>query len=485
MRELSSGDKIFLLHKSRVKPSEAIGFVFTKTERVLNILKRTREEEPVVLKPPVSPNIQPQSVKYSKFHEDLGEEMKCIICLDLVHQCVTVLSCLHNFCGGCLSEWLKNSEICPYCREEIKEIKKNPTISNIVEKFLETHPEKKRTKSEYEDLDKKNQLKTDRILKKNREEDRTHFPTRLSSLRQMMTSIFNPFEILPVMNSNMSLYNGFTNIFQPSTMPSFASLRPNLEFSSFSNRSFNINPPTFVPQRVPERSASLYEDTIPVNIQRVRRHYHSFHEYVEHYRQVHREEWASDKDSLDTNDFERIHGEIQDFGISFSREDHSVSNESDEPIEVSSSIEEIERPSRPTRARVSSTERSDSSGEPDVLNQGFSGRRSSEPNSVEMVNNIARNIGYHDDDDEVDDEVGDVEEDEEEKCIEDRVLSLLRDEEPEKDSWVDRSPSVEEEEEPLGREDEFAFEGSRFVERNSPELRMNRFWEAGSNYSEF
>lgn len=71
--------------------------------------------------------------------------MSCGICLDYIYKCVTTLDCLHNFCSGCLSEWLKKNKDCPHCREKIIAVKKNPLVNNLVEKFLDINPDKKRS----------------------------------------------------------------------------------------------------------------------------------------------------------------------------------------------------------------------------------------------------------------------------------------------------------------------------------------------------
>ncbi|KAL8524537.1 hypothetical protein ACS0TY_014211 [Phlomoides rotata] len=39
------------------------------------------------------------------------EHAKCSICLNVWHDVVTVAPCLHNFCNGCFSEWLKRCQI--------------------------------------------------------------------------------------------------------------------------------------------------------------------------------------------------------------------------------------------------------------------------------------------------------------------------------------------------------------------------------------
>ncbi|KAF3576355.1 hypothetical protein DY000_02029280 [Brassica cretica] len=50
------------------------------------------------------------------------DHAKCSICLNVWHDVVTAAPCLHNFCNGCFSEWMRRSEarhqhvMCPLCR---------------------------------------------------------------------------------------------------------------------------------------------------------------------------------------------------------------------------------------------------------------------------------------------------------------------------------------------------------------------------------
>ena len=37
--------------------------------------------------------------------------MTCTICQEILHQCVCVLPCMHNFCAGCYSDWQKRSNL--------------------------------------------------------------------------------------------------------------------------------------------------------------------------------------------------------------------------------------------------------------------------------------------------------------------------------------------------------------------------------------
>lgn len=72
------------------------------------------------------------------------ENTKCSICLNIWHDVVTVAPCLHNFCNGCFSEWLKRSQkqqksvICPQCRAVVLSVGRNHFLHNIEEAVLQT-----------------------------------------------------------------------------------------------------------------------------------------------------------------------------------------------------------------------------------------------------------------------------------------------------------------------------------------------------------
>jgi len=160
-KQISSGDKIYLLHQSKVKATEVIGYVFTVLIDETNELKRKREEEEIKSSLEQEKKL---SEKQNKFQEELGEEMMCCICIDYIYNCVTAIPCLHNFCASCFSGWMEKSKMCPQCREEVTEIKKNALVNNILEKFMENNPSKKRSKEEYEEMDKANKIKEDKIV---------------------------------------------------------------------------------------------------------------------------------------------------------------------------------------------------------------------------------------------------------------------------------------------------------------------------------
>jgi len=190
-KKIASGDKIYLLHQSKVKPTEVIGYVFTVLVDETSELKRKKEEEQIRSSLEEEKKL---SEKQNKFQEELGEEMMCCICIDYIYNCVTAIPCLHNFCASCFSGWMQKSAMCPQCREEVTEIKKNALVNNILEKFMENNPTKKRSKEEYEEMDKTNKIKEDKIVLKKKPAATTVAASR----------------VVPVQN-NRSILNTLTN----------------------------------------------------------------------------------------------------------------------------------------------------------------------------------------------------------------------------------------------------------------------------------
>jgi len=159
-KPLKNGDTIYLLHKSKVSENDVLGYVFSFAD-VDNPNKRKAEEE--IKKAEIAKDIATEIEKKTKMDEELGEEMQCSICIDYIYQCVTLIPCLHNFCASCYSDWMEKSKECPSCRDGVLEARRNPNINNIIDKYLTSHQDKKRSKEEYEMMDKRNKFTADKI----------------------------------------------------------------------------------------------------------------------------------------------------------------------------------------------------------------------------------------------------------------------------------------------------------------------------------
>ncbi|KMZ70608.1 E3 ubiquitin-protein ligase CHFR, partial [Zostera marina] len=106
--------------------------------------------------------LQPQGLKNEQARLTISLDVansKCSICLNIWHDVVTVAPCLHNFCNGCFTEWLKSSQnnyknvICPQCRVTILSVGRNHFLHNIEETILLNFPLLKRSKEELALLD--------------------------------------------------------------------------------------------------------------------------------------------------------------------------------------------------------------------------------------------------------------------------------------------------------------------------------------------
>ena len=87
------------------------------------------------------------------------------ICTDLLYQPLTLLDCLHTFCGACLKEWFAfqasaatsiHPYTCPSCRASVRSTQPNATVTTLLEIFLKANPgrgksdeEKKADKEKY------------------------------------------------------------------------------------------------------------------------------------------------------------------------------------------------------------------------------------------------------------------------------------------------------------------------------------------------
>lgn len=82
--DLLNGDEITVL-SSRMDGVEESNKISFKIE-IVSTGKRRRE----------SGDSESSNSKRAKIDSDLSEEITCGICMELIHQCVTLMPCLHN-----------------------------------------------------------------------------------------------------------------------------------------------------------------------------------------------------------------------------------------------------------------------------------------------------------------------------------------------------------------------------------------------------
>lgn len=91
--------------------------------------------------------------------EDIRESLTCGICSDILHDCVSIQPCLHSFCGGCASEWIRRSAVCPTCRCKVEALAVNHRLNDVVDTYLKHHPDERRADDELAVLDSRNDVK--------------------------------------------------------------------------------------------------------------------------------------------------------------------------------------------------------------------------------------------------------------------------------------------------------------------------------------
>ncbi|GFF33341.1 hypothetical protein IFM51744_02079 [Aspergillus udagawae] len=95
---------------------------------------------------------------------DLEKELTCSICTELLYQPLTLLNCLHTFCGSCLKEWFAAQAsrrrpssstpqfTCPACRAVVRETRPNATVTTLLDMVLAANPERVKSAEEKEEI---------------------------------------------------------------------------------------------------------------------------------------------------------------------------------------------------------------------------------------------------------------------------------------------------------------------------------------------
>lgn len=98
---------------------------------------------------------------------DLERELTCSICTDVLYQPLTLLDCLHTFCGACVKEWFvwqatsaatstrhttASPYTCPSCRESVRGTKADWRLTALLEGFLRANPDKAKSDRDKQEL---------------------------------------------------------------------------------------------------------------------------------------------------------------------------------------------------------------------------------------------------------------------------------------------------------------------------------------------
>jgi hypothetical protein len=98
-------------------------------------------------------NIPPPLASVKSVPRDIEEDLRCSICTDVLHHCLTLVPCGHNFCAACLAKWRRRSLVCPECRASVRQAVQNVDVDKMADAFLRAHPEAARSLDELAGLD--------------------------------------------------------------------------------------------------------------------------------------------------------------------------------------------------------------------------------------------------------------------------------------------------------------------------------------------
>ncbi|KAI1861054.1 hypothetical protein JX265_009673 [Neoarthrinium moseri] len=133
---------------------------------------------------------------------DLEKELTCSICTEVLYQPLTLLDCLHTFCGACLKDWFgwqataaenspnppasgTNIATCPSCRATVRDTRHNATVATLLEMFVSANPDKARSEADKEEMQQKYKPGDD-VLPRIRSREKSPEERRLEQLERQM-----------------------------------------------------------------------------------------------------------------------------------------------------------------------------------------------------------------------------------------------------------------------------------------------------------
>ncbi|QIX00423.1 hypothetical protein AMS68_005940 [Peltaster fructicola] len=138
---------------------------------------------------------------------DLEKELTCSICTDVFFQPLTLLDCLHTFCGSCLKEWFSwqaasathNSRnatpyTCPSCRAPVRAARPNANVTTLLDMYLQANPSKGKTDEEKAEM-RKNYTPGDDVIppvEVHAESEGSEDERLMDDVRQMSVADLNP-----------------------------------------------------------------------------------------------------------------------------------------------------------------------------------------------------------------------------------------------------------------------------------------------------
>lgn len=151
---LHNGDKIYLLNDEAC--NEKIGFIFVAVfQKPGAELGKKRSRDQMEADEEEKKEVDNNKRINRQDTPAAVQQMKCSFCLEIMYKPVSLIPCLHNFCGGCYADWMKTHNDCPECRDKVKHIKRNHMINSMIDDYLKKNPSEEKSKETKEDQDEK------------------------------------------------------------------------------------------------------------------------------------------------------------------------------------------------------------------------------------------------------------------------------------------------------------------------------------------
>ncbi|RVD83489.1 uncharacterized protein DFL_007876 [Arthrobotrys flagrans] len=82
-----------------------------------------------------------QAAQAETIYDKLERELTCSICCELFKDPITLLNCLHNFCGSCIVPWGRQKTSCPSCRAKIQGCRDAFALKPLIDMLVKEKPE--------------------------------------------------------------------------------------------------------------------------------------------------------------------------------------------------------------------------------------------------------------------------------------------------------------------------------------------------------
>jgi len=90
-----------------------------------------------------------KSEELDKLKQSVQNELECPVCMEYLYPCLTLVPCMHNFCNTCVADFSKKGKVCPQCRGEFTETKKNIVLNNLIEGIMNSDPNIRKSKGKF------------------------------------------------------------------------------------------------------------------------------------------------------------------------------------------------------------------------------------------------------------------------------------------------------------------------------------------------